>query len=259
MKRILFAFLFLLTPALFALYSGNPSLPSMIEEGFFFCKENWFAVKAGYERDWVFDRNMKMVSKFSGRMDEFSYITDQGVLVFNLINRIEVYGLAGAARFKATHIPMRGVRNEYETHDQFAWGMGARGIIYPWEKVTLGADIKYGRSQPTLRWMTTNGVPVNPRKGSKLNFHEWQIGIGASYQVDIFYPYLTVKYSNASSRLKHLPPGFLLGTRHFNMKNRRKFGLALGCSLSNTNRFDITVEARLIDEQAITLAGEVKF
>ena len=167
MKKILLAWFFFLSPTLFALYSGNPSAPALIEEGFFFCKQNWFSVKAGYERDWVFDRDMKSVSKFSGRMDEFSYIADQGVLIFNLINWIELYGSAGAARFTVTHIPMRGVRNEYETHNQFAWGIGLRGIIYSWGNLSLGGNIKYGRSQPTVRWMATNGVPFQPRSGSK--------------------------------------------------------------------------------------------
>lgn len=259
MRQILFALFFFFSPSLFALYSGNPAAPSIIEEGFFFCKSNVVAAKVGYERDWVFDRDMKAVSKVSGRMDDFSYLADQGVLTLNFIDRLEIYGSAGAASFNLSHIPMTGVRNEYETHDQFAWGVGARGIIYPWERVALGADIKYGRSQPVLRYLTTNGVPIKPNSGTKLNFHEWQIGIGVSYQVNIFYPYLTVKYSNATARLKHLPRGFLPGTRHFNMKNRRKFGIALGCSLSNMSRFSLTVEARLIDEQAITLAANLKF
>lgn len=252
MKNSLVVWFFIQASSLCALYSGNPTAPSIIEEGFFFCKENVVAIKAGYQRDWVFNRGMKSI-------DEFSYLEDQGVLTFNFFDRLELYGSLGAASFDITDIPTKGVRNEYNTHDQFAWGLGLRGIIYAWENISLGADVKYGRAQPTLRYMTSNGVPTHPHSGSKLNFHEWQIGIGASYQIDIFYPYLTVRYSNATAHLKHLPPGFLEGTRHFTMKNRRKFGLSLGCTLSNGSRFSGLVETRFIDEQAITLAGEVKF
>jgi hypothetical protein len=43
------------------------------------------------------------------------------------------------------------------------------------------------------------------------------------------------------------------------MKNRMKFGLALGCSLTNLDRFSATAEVRMIDEQAVTLAGTVLF
>ncbi len=257
MKKWLFLLLF--SPSLFALYMGNPAAPAIIEEGFFFCKENWLAVKAGYQRDWVFDRDMKAVSKISGRMDDFEYLADQGVLTFNIIDRIELYGSAGAATFCASNRPTSGVRNEYQTHDQFIWGIGLRGNFYDWKGLSFGIDGSYTRAQPTIRWLTANGAPVNPRGGSKLVFQEWQIGLGAAYQIDIFIPYLGVKYSNAYGRFKNLPSGFLPNGTHFKTKNRRKFGMVLGATLSNGNRFAATVEARLIDEQAITLAAEIKF
>lgn len=238
---------------------GNPSAPEIVDEGFFFCKENWFAVKASYQRDWVFDRNMKAVSKISGRMDDFDFVVDQGVLTINLIDRIELYGSAGAARFHAIHRPMVGVRHEYETHEQFTWGLGARGTFAAWKGASFGIDGGYQQAHPTMKWMTLNGVPVSPRPGAKLTYYEWQVGLGASYQIDLFIPYIGVKYSNAGARFRHLPPGFLLSGRHFKTKNRRKFGMALGTTLSNGNRFAATVEVRLIDEQSITLAAEVKF
>ena len=260
MKRFLFLLLILsLKGHLFALYMGNPALPGIIEQGFFFSTENWFAVKTSYERDWVFDRDMKAVSSISGRMDDFEYIADQGLLIFNIIDRIEIYGSGGAMRISASHIPLRGVRNEYETHDQFTWGIGGRGLFAEWGNCSFGIDVKYQRAHPTIKWMTQNGTPVNPRVGSKISFHEWQVGLGVSYQVALFYPYIAVKYSNAQARFKHLPTGFFPNTRHFKVKNRRKFGMAIGTTLSNGSRFDVSVEARIIDEQAITLAAQIKF
>ena len=83
--------------------------------------------------------------------------------------------------------------------------------------------------------------------------------MGAVYQIDLLTPYLGVKYSNASARFKHLPTGFLPTGRHFKTKNRRKFGMGLGTILSTGSRFAATVEVRMIDEQSITLAGEIKF
>ena len=257
MKKWLF--LFGLSNSLFAMYMGNPALPEVVEEGFFFCKDNWFAVKAGYQRDWVFDRNMKAVSRVSGRMDDFDLTSDQGVLTFNIIDRIEVYGSAGAARISASHRPMRRVRNEYETHDQFMWGIGARGLFANWGKASFGIDLAYERTHPTIKWITTNGVPISSRTGSKVTYYEWQVGLGAAYQVDLFFPYIAVKYSNASARFKHLPVGFFQNSRHFKTKNRRKFGMALGTTLSTGSRFSASVEARVIDEQSITLAANVKF
>lgn len=217
-------------------------------------------MKAGYQRDWVFDRNMKAVSKISGRLDDFEYIADQGVLTVNLIDRIEVYGSVGAARFYASNRPSgAGVRNEYQSYDQFAWGLGLRGTIYEWKGLSFGMNACYQKAQPDIKWITTNGALVNPPSGSKIRFYEWQIGAGASYQVDMFIPYIGAKWSNAGANFKHLPQNFLPTGRHFKTKNRRKFGMVIGTTLSTSNRFAATVEARLIDEQSITLAADIKF
>lgn len=107
--------------------------------------------------------------------------------------------------------------------------------------------------------MTTNGALVNPQGNSKICFYEWQVGLGASYQIDFFIPYLGAKWSNAGASFKHLPAGFLPTGSYFKTKNRRKFGMVIGTTLSTSNRFAATVEARLIDEQSITLAADIKF
>lgn len=257
MKRWLF--LLLLSPKLFALYMGNPSAPEIVNEGFFFCPENWLAVKAGYQRDWVFDRNMRAVSKVAGRMDDFDFIADQGVLTINLIDRIELFGAAGAACFHASHCPRPGVRHEYKTQDQFTWGVGLRGTFASWKGASFGINGAYQRAHPTMKWVTVNGAPVSLSDGAKLSYAEWQVGLGVSYQIDSFIPYIGAKYSNAAARFKHLPEGLLSTGRYFKAKNRRKFGMAVGTTLSNGDRFSSTIEVRLIDEQSITLAAEVKF
>ena len=93
-----------------------------------------------------------------------------------------------------------------------------------------------------------------------MRYHEWQVGVGISYQVDLFVPYIALKYSNASVRYRNLPAGFLSGRKTgFNAKNRGKFGLALGTSLTTGRLFALNLELRMIDEQAITLSGELKF
>lgn len=253
MRRSFIVCLFLYIPSLFALYSGNPSAPLLIEEGLFFSKDNWLSIKLGSERDWVFHKTM------SRSVDTFSSISDQGVLLINFLNFVQLSTSVGAARFHLAHIPVQGVRSEYQTHNQLMWGVGLRSVIYSWEKVTLGGEIKYGRAHPTLRLMAVNGMPAYLVEKAKLHFHEWQIGCGASYQVGIFFPYILVKYGKTKTLLDHLPPTSLLTTSQLTLKNRRKIGMGLGCSLSNLNRFALTVEVRLIDEQAISLAGEVKF
>jgi len=43
------------------------------------------------------------------------------------------------------------------------------------------------------------------------------------------------------------------------MTNRERFGLALGCTLAPGCAVDLSIEARFFSEQALTLAGDIKF
>ena len=86
-----------------------------------------------------------------------------------------------------------------------------------------------------------------------------QVGAGLSYQIDIFVPYLAVKYSNVSAEFRHLPPTLFPNFSSFKAKNRHYFGLALGTALTTGRLFSLNVELRVIDEQSLTLAGNLRF
>ncbi len=258
MKKIL-PLLLLSTCALSALEFGNPGAPGIIEKGLFFSPNNTIAIQAGYQRDWVFDRDMKAVSKVRGRLEEFSYVADQGVLTMNIFKRIQCYGSVGALRISSRHTPNRTTLNEYETHDELTWGVGSRILFLQWQKLSFGIDGKYQSAKPSMRWMTSNGTPTPPASNTEIRMHEWQIGLGVSGQISLLYPYIGVKYSNAKSEFKNLPKDFLPNTTRFNTSNRRKFGLVLGSSISNGSLFSLNVEARLIDEEALSLSAELQF
>ena len=223
-----------------ALYVGNPALPNILQEGLFFSKDNAISIKTAYQRDWVFNMNMKAVSNISGAIDDFTNFSDQGVILVNFFNHISLYGSIGAMRIYASHIPRAGVQNMYQTDNQLTWGIG-------------------GRATPSIKWMTQNGTPFTPNARSSIDFNQWQIGLGASYQISIFYPYLSVKYLNANSFFNHLPAHFFSNTNHFKTSNRKKFGIALGTTISTGSIFDLSVEAQLIDQEAFTLTGEIRF
>ena len=253
-----FAFFLLLSWPLGALYVGNPALPALIEEGFFFSKENKVAIKLGYERDWLLNRSMKLSSHLSGRFDRFKALSDQGVLVLNLLDRYELYGQAGAIALFAQHRPMAGVQNRYQSYNQFIWGVGGRALLASWKHCFLGIDAKYQRASPEIKWLTKNGAPIPPLSNSKMAFSEWQIALGFGYQISFFYPYIAIKYSSNRVRFKNLPLGFVDNTRCFSIRNRRRIGLVLGASLSTGSCFAMDIEVRLVDDQAVTLAAKIK-
>ena len=257
--KILFLFFLTFQAKILALYVGNPALPNILQDGLFFSKENAISIKTSYQRDWVFNMDMKAVSKVSGSIDDFRNFSDQGALVVNLFNHISLYGSIGAMRIYTSHIPIAGIQNIYQTDNQLTWGIGGRVFFASWNGLLFGFDAKYQRATPSIKWMTQNGAPFTPNTRSTIDFNQWQIGLGASYQISIFYPYLSVKYLNAKSFFNHLPAHFFSDTNHFTTRNRKKFGIAIGTTLSTSSIFDLSIEAQLIDQEAFTLTGEIRF
>jgi hypothetical protein len=256
--RKIFPFLLILIVGspLFALYNSNPSEPMLLDEGLFLCQENAIGLKVGYQGDYVWDRKLEARGSAHGRIDNFKFFANQGVLTINFLDVFEMFGSAGAMQARFHHrANLDGNRREYETADHFAWGAGARAIIASIRKVDLGVEGSYLQSHLPVRWNTLNGTAYSTR--ADMHYREWQIGIGLSYRVDWFTPYAAVKYSNVFAEMKHVSPN-IAPFSHFTMHSRTHFGLALGCSLSTQKVFDLTCEVQLFDEQAITLAANFK-
>lgn len=241
-----------------ALYFGNPSEPDIIEEGFFFsCEGNW-GLKIGYQGDLCFDRQLKVTTPpLKGKMNEFSYLMNQGVVTCNLFDLYEVYGSVGAMSATFAQVPSFDFnKREYSTSGHFTWGVGAKAELFHWGLTTLTADGKYQYSQPPLQWNTINGTSY--KTSARLHYEEWQIGGGLSHQVDMFVPYIALIYSSVDAKVRHIKSN-ILPVNHFSMQSRERFGMALGCGLSPSCLVDLNVEVRLFSEQAITLAGNIKF
>lgn len=245
-----------LCTSVFALYNGNPAEPELIDEGLFIPDDFCLAVKLGYQGDIVFDRKLKARNGSSGRMDESCLYIQQGVLTLNLIQKLELYGSLGAMNAYLTNRPhFDEKRREYQTDNRIAWGAGGRMVLFNWDSATVGLNGSYFQGYPHLKWDALNGVSF-PSEAT-VNYHEWQVGLGVSYQVDLFCPYVAVTYSDVRARISRIGSNMQLPKGHFTMKSRDKFGLALGCSLTNAKIVDLNLEVRLIDEEAVILAGNI--
>lgn len=258
LQKAILPLLFLATSSLHALYLGNPASPDAIAEGFYIAQDAVIGVKAGYQVDYVFDRELKSYAGARARVDQFQAQLNQGVLTFSFIERIEVYASAGAMEATFSHRPKSGhARREYQTNDKLTWGVGARAIIYEWKDCCLSIEGGYQFAYPRIKWDALNGTSFTT--DAKMLYREWQTGLGISRKIDMFIPYGAVKYSAVHAQVTSVRSNMELGTSHFKMTNRNHFGLVLGCTLTPGKYFDITVESRMIDEEALTLAGNFKF
>jgi len=261
MKKIIILFLTLSTFNIFAAPVGNPLNPEIIAEGFFITPASWINFRLGYEGNFVSDSRFDKRDS-TGKIDNFKQDVNSGSLTLNLQNRIDFFSVLGAARIRSDwRFDNLGTmsRIELETNYRLYWAVGGKVILFQWGNTALSTGGRYSRAKPSLSFITQDGAPQDAGS-SKVKFKDWQVDLGLAHQIDIFIPYVGVKYLNARSKVLDATFSIADDSKNFmKMKNDDHFGVYVGSSLSNSKYFMLTVEARFIDEEAISVMGELKF
>ncbi len=247
----------------FALYNGNPSFPMMPEQGLFMSQEDWFGIKIGYQCDDVYDRRLKMahchVDGQKRKVQEYTSLSNQGVLTFNFNDRAEIFGTLGAMSFEFSQRPFEGTKVSCHTQTHFAWGVGGRAILAYWGNVQIALNAAYLQSDLPFSSVKVNDHSYG-KKHAEAKFREWQIGAGVSYRWDWFVPYLGFDYSDFRTKIEHLNSlKFLFHRNHVVFKEVYPFGIFFGFGLSPEKGFNVNMEARFINENAVSVSADFKF
>src|SRR5690349_10377412 len=91
--------------SLIALTVGNPAQPQIIDQGFWIPQDALVGVKVGYEGDRVQNRKMRANGGAHGRIDAMTLSFDQGVVILNYMDRLELYGSVGSMHGEVSHRP----------------------------------------------------------------------------------------------------------------------------------------------------------
>ena len=250
------ALLILLCTMLHAAPVGNPAAPALIQKGLFTSSHSWGSLRLGYEGDFVSDGRLGQFNQGVGRVDCYEQDTNSGTATFNLLDRLDLYGVFGSSctkanwRFEDTAAETI-TRLNLATQNSFLWGAGARIILYEWGHAFLGFGGRYSASDYPLEWFTSNGAE-QALEGALLHWRQWQINCDFAYKIELLTPYIGVKYSNERVDLQH----FFFSS---SFENRIPVGLYLGCTLSNGQYFMLNLEGRLIDEEAVSISGDFRF
>lgn len=246
----------LLTCPLLSLYYGAPGIATGAQEGVFFKCSDLVGIKVGYLGDITLDKSLSTSSKRSLlSIESFFSQREQGTVTINFINRFEVYSSLGSMRLKAEPKINKNSQLTLATANQFTWGLGGRGVIFDYQKVSLGIDIKYQSFSPCMKYAHNNSAPQELYKKARLKYREWQIGLGASYDNPCFSPYIGALYNQTSARFSEL---FTQKTALF-FHSRKKFGMAAGVMISSGKVFELDLEARMICENAVSACGNFRF
>lgn len=249
--------------SLYAAPVGNPAFPQLLKEGYAIPNNCWVDFRLGYEGDFIGDGRMKQYNEGHGRVDNYEQYTNSGTVTLNFLDRLDIYGVFGSTRvssdwrFEAVDSAVH--RVELETNYHFLWAVGARGILFEWGNTILGIGGRYNATchlKPV--WTCIDGNPVST-SGTRFRWREWQVDLGMTHKIEIFIPYLGLKYSNSHARVGRYSDDIASDSGLLHMKNRTPVGIIIGCTLTTEKYFMLNVEGRLIDENALTIAGDFRF
>lgn len=239
---------------------GDPSKPKMVQQGLLIPENSWIYLFGEYEGNFVGDRRLKQRSNNMRRIDNFSLDTNSGKAAVDLLNRCELFGILGQSRICANWRTQNILGDlseiEMETKYDFSWAAGAKVILLEWGNTQLTSGGRYFYTKPRMLWLTKNGVSYSV-DDARMKFVEWQVDLGVSHKIDIFTPYIGIKYSQSHSTLATISSTTISDndTNNLRMKSRNHLGIVLGYGSTTGKWYVVDVEVRLIDEAAVTISG----
>lgn len=240
----------------FAFWVGNPSDPTLYGDGLITCGEKSYSIRFGYLSDYTYHFDFKdEIIKETSQPSEISLSTHAGMLVLNLGNRIDLYGILGASKLEEenVYIPRR-----------FSWAIGGKATFYRYRKFSVGGDLKYFFSDQKPGHFIIENMPATLLTDFTLGYSELQGAVAASYKCGVFIPYAGLTYVDAK-----IKPSFRYGfidiadmTMEFeadSVINEKKWGMVIGLTLLSAKIMTLNVETRFFDQNAVNVSGEIRF
>lgn len=248
--------------SLFSLNVGNPYSPEILRKGIFLKRYYPVSARAGYEGNFVPEHRMKQVEEGNGRVDSFSFYGNSGSITFNVVERVDIYALLGEGKIEAKwRFTFDGITNRVvaKSDPDLFWALGTNALLLHWGKVSLGVGGKYMEGSSSVENLRINDEDI--LSSGLFSLHEWQVNVGVSYLSGILIPYIGILYDQVCSHLQSNSSDPIsnsgLPSNHF--ENRSHVGVYLGCSVSSGTIFFMNVEARIIEEEAISISGDFRF
>lgn len=249
-------FLSLLFPFfIFSAPSGSPSLPAVIEEGFFIPDTKWVNFRLGYQLYSASDLVMEFEAL--GKENNFNLRkleadANLGIFTINIKDRVDLYAAIGSFRLEPEF--RQGTRLYIaKSSNDILYRAGARLIFLEVLDFTLGASAKYTIFSAGNDYLTRNDVPID--NDIKFDFKEWQIDVGLAQKITILRPYVGVSYRDTKIKMKNLP----FQPDELEMTYQKKVGVFLGVAASLGSFVMVEGEIRLVNERSQTLSLEIRF
>lgn len=261
MLRVGKIFFFISNLSLFAMFTGNPAQPALLEKGLLGTKSFPLSFRVGYFDDWLYHsrcRDEFVVNGTTYSQTILKLSTYSSILTLNLKERIDVYGMVGSSRMQ--------LDREIFTKRALSWSVGGKLILFRHHNFFIGTDVKYFETYQKPRYFVLEGLPYSVATNYRLKYQEVQGALGLAYRYGVFTPYINATYILA--HIDPIPPRFYVrfptgelseGVDSESLIGHTNFGLSLGLTLAACKKGCLSLEWRAINQNAINVNGEIRF
>lgn len=255
--------LFLLIPfiCIFAAPVGNPSQPVLQKMGIIDENPSWWSFRIGYLGDYVYNQSFRDEFKIQGvktSLTDMQLWTQSGVITFNIRNRIDLYAILGSSRMQ--------LDKEMTTQRNFAWGMGAKVILFHSGRLRGGVDVKYFQTHQKPLYFISDHFAYNVVSPYLLKYHEFQFAFGLSFRSKYCSPFVNATYLIAKIKPDPLIALVRLPTMDLNVDvpsksvmGTKRWGLTVGVSLIDSRKATLAAEWRGFNQNSVSVTGELRF
>ena len=233
---------------------GNPSAPSILEEGFFIPDTSWAGLQSGVIGDWLGQQRFsaRTSSQSLGLHKAEIYGNSQiGNLTWNIAERLNLQSEAGSGQYQWQWNQRDNKAIHGYLSDGVLWSGSAKLVVFEIRDTSLAADVHAGGWDWMKGHATSNGIPLGSTAHSEMRY--WQIAGALCQKISLFVPYIGVAANRTRLKISKLASG--IGW----LRSRHTLGPFLGCTLSKGADISLNIEWRGGFEQGAAFSGQIRF
>jgi len=232
---------------------GNPSLPTLLEEGLFISDKSWANPQASFQADVLIQKRLdssESVGGFSIQSASLKGVSEIGILTWNIRERFNLALQLGSGQFDWSW-KQNGSKMSGTSNGGLIWGGDARLLIFEIKNTAFSIDGQAGGWD----WMDGSASldKVTLSKAPQTSFRYWQIAAGFSQKISFFSPYIGYAVNDTEFSVTQLSTG----DEKFHESYRS--GPFIGFSLCNGSYFLFNAEYRGLFEDGTAFSFQLRF
>ena len=250
---------------------GNPADPVIYEDGISMTGKSDMSYRLGYIGDFVMDRKLRIKHQKDTKTETAEKDFNGAELTVNMYDRFDVFGRLGYSSYNTRWLsPLFGTGTALRTstRSDFAWALGAKGVLYQWDNTTVTVNGSYAQGNAKVDRVELTGTSIISGLSSGLTHvtdlgvkqreRKWNLGASVGYQIENFSPYVGLQYIKDKCSFNH--DGSIAQLKNLaRLENRKKIGGVLGLGMTSGKKASLNIEGRFLGEIALALTGQARF